>query len=70
MTAKRNRQGIRNYLATIGWSADDIATMLAKPTRQAIELLEDLLVSSGEARKALKDVRTHFPNAKILEIKP
>lgn len=70
MTKARSRQKLRNYLATIGWSAPDIADMLAMPVRQNIEALEDLLVESAGARRALKDCKVHFPQAKILDIKP
>ena len=70
MTKAKSRQRIRNYLATIGWSAPDIADMLAMPVRQNVEALEDLLAESAGARRALKDCRTHFPQAKILDIKP
>lgn len=69
MTKAKSRQRIRNYLATMGWSADEIATMLAMPARQSVEALENLLAQSGEARRLLKDARTHFPGAKILDIK-
>lgn len=69
MTKARQRQKLRNYLATMGWSADEIATMLAVPARQSVDALEDLLAQSGEARRLLKEARTHFPGAKILDIK-
>lgn len=70
MSKAKARQRIRNYLATIGWSTPTIEAMLAIPTRQNVEALEDLLVESSAARRALKDCFTHFPDAKLLEIKP
>lgn len=70
MTKARQRQKLRNYLVTIGWSTSSIEDMLAMPVRQNVEALEDLLASSGEARRVLKDCKVHFPQAKILDIKP
>lgn len=46
-----------------------LEAMLAMPTRQNVEALEDLLVESSAARRALKDCFAHFPDAKLLEIK-
>lgn len=68
MTKAKSRQRIRDYLSTMGWSADEIATMLAMPTRQNVEALEDLLVESSAARRALKDCFAHFPDAKVISI--
>lgn len=68
MTKAKSRQRIRSYLATMGWSTPMIEDMLQLPSRQNVEALEDLLVESSQARRALKDCLTYFPNAKLLEI--
>jgi hypothetical protein len=69
MTTARERLKRRNYLGAMGWPAEHVEAMLAMPTRQALDELEDLLCVSAEMRGRVRELRAHFPEAKIISIK-
>ncbi len=69
MTTARERLKRRNYLAALGWQHAEVEAMLAVPTKQALDEFEDLLCRSAEMRGRARELRAHFPEAKIISIK-
>jgi hypothetical protein len=69
MTTARERLKRRNQLQKLGWRPRDIELMLFMPTRRELDEFEELLCVSAEMRGRARELRAHFPEAKIVSIK-
>lgn len=58
----------RAFLEAMGWSMDDVESLLACPTKQLISQTEDLLCCSAQARRKLRECKAYFPQAKIVGV--
>lgn len=58
----------RAFLEAMGWSADEVESLLACPTKQLVSQTEDLLCCSAEGRRKLRECKAYFPQAKIVSV--
>lgn len=66
--AERERRKRQAYLATLGWSPEQIAGLLIMPARQALDELETAMCTSAGLRRVLGDVLANFPEAKVTRL--